>query len=291
MVVYYDEMMANNFTMNSYPINIGKSKKIAIIGGINILTDVGEAIDIGNKFKEACERKKISYIFKASFDKANRTSFEGFRGPGFSKGLEMLKEIKNILKVPILTDIHETCQASQAAEVCDMLQLPAFLARQTDLIKALANTGKPINIKKPQFISPDQIKYIVQKFSKFGCEDVVICERGSMYGYNQQIVDIIGLEIVKEQTNKPVCVDITHSLQFRNEGGSASCGRRKYALNLAKAVTATSIDALFIEAHQQPDFAKCDGPSAIPSSVIPEFIDQVCEIDNLVKDQDIIQIY
>ena len=202
----------------------------------------------------------------------------------------MLKEIKEILKVPILTDIHETFQAIKAAEVCDMLQLPAFLARQTDLIQALANTGKPINIKKPQFVSPEQIKFIVQKFSKFGCEDVVICERGSMYGYNQQIVDIIGLEIVKEQTNKPVCVDITHSLQFRNEGGSASCGRRKYALNLAKAVTATSIDALFIEAHQKPDFAKCDGPSAIPSNIIPDFIDQVCEIDNLVKNQDIIQI-
>ena len=277
--------------MSQYPIRIGKDKRITIIGGINVLDDIDEALEIGIKFKESCIRNQIPYVFKASFDKANRTSFDSYRGPGFTKGLEMLREIKDILKVPILTDIHEAFQSSEAAEVCDMLQLPAFLARQTDLIKSLAKTGKPINIKKPQFISPEQIKYIVQKFSKFGCEDVVICERGSMYGYNQQIVDIIGLEIVKEQTNKPVCVDITHSLQFRNEGGSASCGRRKYALNLAKAVTATSIDALFVEAHQKPDFAKCDGPSAIPSSVIPEFIDQVCEIDNLVKDQDIIQIY
>ena len=276
--------------MDHYPINIGKSKKISIIGGINVLDDIDEAIEIGLKFKQSCEKNKISYVFKASFDKANRTSFDSYRGPGFTKGLDMLREIKDILKVPILTDIHEAFQSSDAAEVCDMLQIPAFLARQTDLIKALANTGKPINIKKPQFVAPEQIKFIVQKFSKFGCEDVVICERGSMYGYNQQIVDIIGLEIVKEQTNKPVCVDITHSLQFRNEGGSASCGRRKYALNLAKAVTAISIDALFIEAHQKPDLAKCDGPSAIPSSVIPEFIDQVCEIDNLVKNQDNIQI-
>ena len=276
--------------MDHYPINIGKSKKISIIGGINVLDDIDEAIEIGLKFKESCEKNKISYVFKASFDKANRTSFDSYRGPGFTKGLDMLRGIKDILKVPILTDIHEAFQSSEAAEVCDMLQLPAFLARQTDLIQALANTGKPINIKKPQFIAPEQIKFIVQKFSNFGCEDVVICERGSMYGYNQQIVDIIGLEIVKEQTNKPVCVDITHSLQFRDEGGSTSCGRRKYALNLAKAVTATSIDALFIEAHQKPDFAKCDGPSAIPSSLIPEFIDQVCEIDNLVKNQDNIQI-
>ncbi len=276
--------------MYRYPIFIGKNKRITIIGGINVLQDIDEAIEIGTKFKEACKKNKISYIFKASFDKANRTSFDGYRGPGFSKGLEMLREIKNSLGVPILTDIHEPSQAFKAAQVCDMLQLPAFLARQTDLIKALANTGKPINIKKPQFISPDQIKFIVQKFDKFGCKDVVICERGSMYGYNQQIVDIVGLEIIKEQTNKPVCVDITHALQFRNEGSASSNGRRKYALNLAKAVTATSIEALFIEAHRKPDLAKCDGASAIPSNAIPEFIDQICEIDNLVKNQDNIQI-
>ena len=276
--------------INQYPIYIGKDKKITIIGGINVLDDIDEAVEIGMKFKKACKKNQISYIFKASFDKANRTSFDGYRGPGLIKGLEILREIKNLLGVPILTDIHEPFQASEAAEVCDMLQIPAFLARQTDLIKALAKTRKPINIKKPQFISPDQIKFIVQKFSSFGCEDVVICERGSMYGYNQQIVDIIGLEIVKEQTKKPVCVDITHSLQCRNEDSSASSGRRRYALNLAKAVTATSIDALFIEAHKNPDFAKCDGPSAIPSNAIPEFIDQVCEIDNLVKNQAIIQI-
>ena len=276
--------------MHSYPINIKKGKRISIIGGVNVLNNLDEAIEIGMKFKEVCKKNKISYIFKASFDKANRTSFDGYRGPGFSEGLEMLREIKNILRVPILTDIHETYQASKSAEVCDMLQLPAFLARQTDLIQALANTGKPINIKKPQFISPDQIKFIVQKFSKFGCDDVVICERGSMYGYNQQIVDIVGLEVIKEQTNKPVCVDITHSLQFRNESSSSSNGRRKYALNLAKAVTATSIDALFIEAHQNPDFAKCDGPSAIPMNFIPEFLSQICQIDNLVKNQDIISL-
>ena len=276
--------------MDQYPICIGKDKRITIIGGINVLDDIDEAVEIGMKFKEACNKNKISYVFKASFDKANRTSFDAHRGPGFVKGLEMLREIKRLLGVPILTDIHETFQASEAAEVCDMLQLPAFLARQTDLIQALANTEKPINIKKPQFISPDQIKFIVQKFSNFGCEDVVICDRGSMYGYNQQIVDIIGLEVIKEQTNKPVCVDITHALQFRNEGSSSSNGRRKYALNLAKAVTATSIDALFIEAHQKPDLAKCDGASAIPSNVIPAFIDQICKIDNLVKNQDILQM-
>ncbi len=276
--------------MNNYPINIGKSKKISIIGGVNVLDDIDEAIEIGLKFKESCDKNKISYVFKASFDKANRTSFNSYRGPGFSKGLEMLREIKNVLEVPVLTDIHETFQANVAAEVCDMLQLPAFLARQTDLIQALANTGKPINIKKPQFIAPDQIKFIVQKFANFGCEDIVVCERGSMFGYNQQIVDIIGLEIIKEQANKPVCVDITHALQFRNEGGSSSGGRRKYALNLAKAVTATSVDALFIEAHRNPDLAKCDGASAIPHNLIPEFIDQICEVDNLVKNQNIIQI-
>ena len=276
--------------MDYSQIYLGKGKRISIIGGINVLDDIDQAIEIGLEFKKSCRKNNILYVFKASFDKANRSSTESYRGPGFSKGLEMLKEIKNILKVPILTDIHEIYQANEAAEVCDMLQLPAFLARQTDLIEALANTGRPINIKKPQFIAPDQIKFIVQKFSKFGCENVVICERGSMYGYNQQIVDILGLEIIKEQTKKPICVDITHSLQFRNAGSSSSGGRRKFALKLAKAVTATSIDALFIEAHQKPDSAKCDGESAIPSKVIPEFIDRVCEIDDLVKNQEIIQI-
>lgn len=271
--------------MEYYPINIRKGNKITIIGGINVLEDIDDAIEIGMKFKEACIKKKLSYIFKASFDKANRSSFDSYRGPGLNKGLEMLSKVKNILKAPIITDIHEIHQASKAAEVCDMLQLPAFLARQTDLIKALAATGKPINIKKPQFISPDQIKYIVQKFSKFGCEDVVVCERGSTYGYNQQIVDIVGLEIIKEQTNKPICVDITHSLQFRNEDSCLSNGRRSYAFKLAKAVTATSIDAIFIEAHKNPAIAKCDGASAIPSSLIPDFIDQIYQVDNLVKNQ------
>ena len=276
--------------MEFYPINLGKQKKISIIGGINVLEDIDEAIKIGMKFRDSCKENNISYVFKASFDKANRSSYESYRGPGFRKGLEMLKEIKNVLKVPIITDIHEVNQAFKASEVCDMLQLPAFLARQTDLIHALAKTGKPINIKKPQFISPDQVKYIVQKFSRFGCEDVIICERGSMYGYNQQIVDIVGLEIIKEQTNKPICVDITHSLQFRNEGSSSSDGRRSYSLRLAKAVTATCIDALFIEAHSQPELAKCDGASAIPSHVIPDFINQICQIDNLVKNQKVFKI-
>ena len=276
--------------MEFYPINLGKQKKISIIGGINVLEDIDEAIKIGMKFRDSCKENNISYVFKASFDKANRSSYESYRGPGFRKGLEMLKEIKNVLKVPIITDIHEVNQAFKASEVCDMLQLPAFLARQTDLIHALAKTGRPINIKKPQFISPDQVKYIVQKFSRFGCEDVIICERGSMYGYNQQIVDIVGLEIIKEQTNKPICVDITHSLQFRNEGSSSSDGRRSYSLRLAKAVTATSIDALFIEAHSQPEVAKCDGASAIPSHVIPDFINQICQIDNLVKNQKVFKI-
>ena len=276
--------------MEFYPINLGKQKKISIIGGINVLEDIDEAIKIGMKFRDSCKENNISYIFKASFDKANRSSYESYRGPGFRKGLEMLKEIKNVLKVPIITDIHEVNQAFKASEVCDMLQLPAFLARQTDLIHALAKTGKPINIKKPQFISPDQVKYIVQKFSRFGCEDLIICERGSMYGYNQQIVDIVGLEIIKEQTNKPICVDITHSLQFRNEGSSSSDGRRSYSLGLAKAVTATCIDALFIEAHSQPELAKCDGASAIPSHVIPDFINQICQIDNLVKNQKVFKI-
>ena len=179
---------------------------LTLIAGPCVIEHESTVNDTCAHLKEITENLNINLIFKASFDKANRTSFDGYRGPGFIKGLEMLREIKNLLGVTIHTDIHEPYQAIKAAEVCDMLQLPAFLARQTDLIKALAKTGKPINIKKPQFISPDQIKFIVQKFSNFGCEDVVVCERGSMYGYNQQIVDIIGLEIIKEQTKRIVSI-------------------------------------------------------------------------------------
>ena len=272
------------------PLNIGKENRITIIGGINVLEELDSAIEVGLKFKKACEKNNLSYVFKASFDKANRSSHCSYRGPGIERGLKMLKEIRNSINVPILTDIHEPYQASIAGEICDMLQLPAFLARQTDLIRALAETGRPINIKKPQYISPEQVKFIVEKFINYGCQNVIICERGTAFGYNQQIVDIVGLEIMKKNINKPICVDITHALQYRKENDEFSNGRREYALKLAKAVTATSIDALFIEAHENPELAKCDAGSAIPSSSIDEFIEQISQLDSLVKSQSKISI-
>lgn len=268
-----------------FPINIGKEKSLTIIGGVNVLEQLDSAIEVGFKFKKACEKRNLSYIFKASFDKANRSSHASFRGPGLEDGLQMLEKIRNNLQVPVLTDVHEPYQAPIVGEVCDVLQLPAFLARQTDLIQALAETGRPINIKKPQYISPEQVKLIVEKFIHFKCNDVIICERGTVFGYNRQIIDIVGLEIMKKNIKKPICVDITHSLQYRSDNDIFSKGRREHALELAKAVTATSIDALFIEAHNNPKLAKCDAGSAIPSSAIDKFIDQIAQVDQLVKNQ------
>ena len=272
--------------MIKFPVPIGENNKIVIIGGINVLETIDLAYEVANEFKRTCEILKLPYIFKASFDKANRSSIDSYRGPGLEKGLKMLKEIKETLKVPILTDIHEPFQAKEAEKICDVLQLPAFLARQTDLVQALASTGKPIHIKKPQFLSPEQVGPIVEKFSRLGCEDVVVCERGTNFGYDNQIVDLLGLEIMRKASkNKPISFDITHSLQFRKNGSDVSDGRGEHALILAKGVVATGIDALFIEAHTDPKKALCDGPSALATKLICPFLSQIEEIDSLVKSQ------
>ena len=272
-----------------FPVPIGDKKRLVIIGGINVLESIDLAIEVGNEFKEVCKSLGLEYIFKASFDKANRSSVKSFRGPGLEKGLKMLKAIKEALDVPILTDVHETNQVGAASETCDILQLPAFLARQTDLIKSLALSGRPIHIKKPQYLSPSDMAPIVEKFSTFGCENIVLCERGSLFGYNNQIVDIFGLKTMREiSKDKPISVDITHSLQYRSEGQKSSNGRRSQALILAKAVVATGIDALFIESHTNPSKALCDGPSAIPCSQIAPFLEQISEIDKLIKSQNFI---
>jgi len=270
----------------SFPVPIGDNTQLVIFGGINVLEDIDLALAVGSEFKRACKLLDLGFIFKASFDKANRSSVNSYRGPGLDKGLHMLKEIKRELDVPIITDIHEPSQAKPASEVCDVLQLPAFLARQTDLISALAATSKPIHIKKPQFLSPHQMKPIVQKFASYGCHDVVLCERGTNFGYDNQIVDLLGLRTMREVSdNKPISVDVTHSLQFRSRGNRESNGRRNQALELAKAVVATGIDALFLESHTNPDQALCDGKSAIPSQFIYPFLKQIAEIDSLVKGQ------
>ncbi len=275
----------------NFPIPIGNNNPLVIIGGINVLEDLETTLEVGLSFKNACDKLDKEFIFKASFDKANRSSIDSFRGPGLNKGLKWLEIIKKELNCPILTDIHEPYQAEIAAEICDVLQLPAFLTRQTELVNALAKTGKPIHIKKPQFFSPNQMKDVVIKFEKLGCKDVVLCERGTTFGYNNQVVDLLGLSVMREvSNNKPISVDITHSLQFRTDNSSKAKGRRIQALEIAKASVAIGIDAIFIEAHPSPDKALCDGESAIPTTIISPFLRQLIELDEFVKTQPKIEI-
>ena len=282
----------NRIDSNIYfPIPIGRDNPLVIIGGINVLENLETSLEVGYSFKNSCKKLNKNFIFKASFDKANRSSFDSFRGPGLEKGLEWLKIIKSELNCPIITDIHEPSQVEKAAKVCDVLQLPAFLARQTDLVKALAESKRPVHIKKPQFLSPYQMKEIVTKFEKFGCKDVVLCERGSTFGYNNQIVDLLGLSIMREVSeNKPISFDVTHSLQFRENNSHVSKGRRGQAIEIAKAAISVGIDAIFIEAHPTPSQALCDGECAIPTKKVYPFLQQIVELDEFVRSQDRLEI-
>jgi len=195
------------------------------------------------------------------------------------------------LQVPVLTDVHEPWQVPAALEVCDVLQLPAFLARQTPLVEALAASGKPVHIKKPQFLSPQQMGPLVQKFERLGCRDLVLCERGSCFGYDNQVVDLLGLGVMRQVSgDKPISVDVTHALQCRTPGDAQSGGRREQMLPLAKAVVASGIAAVFLEAHPDPDEARCDGPSALPSALIRPVLEQLSAIDRLVKAQPALRI-
>lgn len=267
-----------------FPVPIGRGLPLVLIGGINVLESPGLADEVCGRFVEVTGRLGVPYVFKASFDKANRTSVDGFRGPGLEQGLAWLDDLRRRHRVPILTDVHEPHQVAPAAEVCDVLQLPAFLARQTDLVAALAGCGRPVHIKKPQFLSPAQMGPLVHKFERLGCRDLVLCERGTAFGYDNQVVDMLGLSVMRQVSGgKPVSFDVTHALQQRSSGASASGGRRSQALELARSGVAAGIDALFLETHPDPDQALCDGPSALPLDLLEPFLGQVIAIDRLVK--------
>lgn len=225
----------------------------------------------------------IPYVFKASFDKANRSSIHSFRGPGLEEGLRILEEVKTQFGVPLITDVHEVDQAVPVAQICDVIQLPAFLARQTDLVTAMAATGNVINVKKPQFLSPEQMKNIVDKFSECGNEKIMLCERGSNFGYDNLVVDFLGFGIMKSATGCPLIFDVTHALQRRDPGQKASGGRRSQVADLARAGVAVGIAGLFLEAHPDPDNALCDGPSALPLNKLKDFLTQIRDMDQLVK--------
>ena len=282
--------------MTDQTISIGKLRidnaaPFVLMGGVNVLESRDFALEVAQHYVEVCNRLGIPFVFKASYDKANRSSIHSFRGPGLEEGLSILAEVKSTFKVPVITDVHTPEQASAAAEVCDIIQLPAFLARQTDLVKAMAATGAVINIKKPQFLSPTQMTNIVEKFAECGNSRVMLCERGSNFGYDNLVVDMLGFGVMKRCCgNVPLIFDVTHALQCRDTGGAASGGRRSQVVELARSGMALGLAGLFLEAHPNPQEALCDGPSALPLSQLEPFLMQVKAVDDLVKSLPPLQI-
>ena len=268
---------------------IDNSAPMILLGGMNVLESRDLAMMVAEKFKEVSQKLNISYIFKGSFDKANRSSINSFRGPGIEEGLKILQEVSTTFEVPVITDIHEPDQAKAVSEVCEVIQIPAFLARQTDLVSSAAKTDSIIQFKKPQFLSAPEMSNIIEKCSAAGNDKIILCERGNSFGYNNLVVDTLNFQILKE-LSKPVMFDVTHSLQLPGGLGSATGGRREYVLSLAKAGISQSIAGLFLEAHPNPDEAKCDGPCALPLSVLDDFLKQVKELDEFVKDQKDLEI-
>lgn len=263
---------------------VSNDSVFVLFGGINVLGNLEFALRCAEHYVKVTTKLGIPYVFKASFDKANRSSIHSYRGPGMEEGLRIFEAVKKEFGVSVITDIHEPWQAAPVAEVVDVLQLPAFLARQTDLVVAMAKTGKPINIKKPQFLSPPQVLNIVEKFKEAGNDQLMLCDRGTCFGYDNLVVDMLGFGVMKKVTgNLPIIFDVTHSLQQRDALAGASGGRRQQIVELARAGMATGLAGLFLEAHPNPDQAKCDGPSALPLDQLEPFLVQMKAIDDLVK--------
>lgn len=265
-------------------IRVANDAPFVLFGGINVLESRELALTACEAYVRVTEKLGIPYVFKASFDKANRSSIHSYRGPGLDEGLKIFEEVKKTFGVPVITDVHEPAQAAVAAEVIDVLQLPAFLARQTDLVVAMAKTGRIINIKKPQFLSPQQMPNIVEKFVEAGNDQIILCERGANFGYDNLVVDMLGFGVMKKATgNRPIIFDATHALQQREAGSAASGGRREQIVDLARAGMAVGLAGLFLEAHPDPSKAKCDGPSALPLDKLEPFLAQIKALDDLIK--------
>ncbi len=268
---------------------IGNNKPLTLMGGMNVLESRDLAMQVAEDFKKVTDKLNINYIFKASFDKANRSSIASYRGPGLEEGLNILKEVSDEFDVPVITDIHEPDQAEPVSEICEVIQIPAFLARQTDLINAAASTKSIIQFKKPQFLSAPEMKNVVEKCVAAGNSNIILCERGNSYGYNNLVVDTLNFQILKKLMT-PVIFDVTHSLQLPGGLGGSTDGRREYVLSLAKAGISQSIAGLFLEVHPNPDEAKCDGPCALPLSILEEFLTQIKELDDFIKQQENLDI-
>ena len=262
-------------------ITFANNRSFVLIGGMNVIEGEEIALEVAGRFVEVTSRLGIPYVFKASFDKANRSSINSYRGPGLERGLAVLAEIKRRYGIAILTDVHEPHQAAPAAEVADILQLPAFLARQTDLVVAIAKTGAAINVKKPQFLAPQEMQHIINKCREAGNDRVILCERGTSFGYNNLVVDMLGMDLMKGLA--PVVFDATHALQRPGGRADSADGRRAQAAALARSGIALGIAGLFLEAHPDPDKALCDGPSALPLIELRPYLEQMKRIDDLVK--------
>jgi 2-dehydro-3-deoxyphosphooctonate aldolase (KDO 8-P synthase) len=262
-------------------IDVANDQPFVLFGGMNVLESRDLAMTIAEKYVEVTQKLGIPYVFKASFDKANRSSVNSYRGPGLDEGLKIFEEIKSTFNIPIITDVHESYQAQPVSEVVDVIQLPAFLARQTDLVVAMAKTGAVINVKKPQFLAAHEMKHIITKFSEAGNENIILCERGSCYGYNNLVVDMLAMDEMKNYA--PVIFDATHALQKPGGRSDSADGRRVQAAQLARSGMAIGIAGLFIEAHPDPTVAKCDGPCALPLDKLTPYLAQMKAIDDLVK--------
>ena len=272
-------------------ITFANDSAFVLLGGVNVLEDLDFALHCADHYRDVCQRLGIPLVFKASYDKANRSSIHSFRGPGLEEGLRILQAVKDTHHIPVITDVHSPAEAVAAAGVVDIIQLPAFLARQTDLVRALAETGAVINIKKPQFLSPEQMRNIVEKFRECGNDQLLLCERGSNFGYDNLVVDMLGFGVMKRTCDElPLIFDVTHALQCRDPGGASSGGRRSQVIDLARSGMAVGLAGLFLEAHPDPDRARCDGPSALPLQLLEPFLTQVKAVDDLIKSQPRLEI-
>lgn len=272
-------------------IEVANDKPFVLFGGLNVLENETITLKAVEVYKNITDKLGIPYVFKASFDKANRSSIHSYRGAGLDEGLRIFRKVKEEFGVAIITDVHEIDQCQPVADVVDVIQLPAFLARQTDLVEAMAKTGAVINVKKPQFLSPYQMKNIVDKFAECGNEKVILCERGHCFGYDNLVVDPMAFGVMKQATdNTPIICDTVHASQMRLPGSEASGGRRALVPDLTRAVLAIGLAGIFIEAYEDPDKAKCDGPSALPFNKLEEFLSQAKAIDDLVKSMKLVNI-
>ncbi|WP_394337372.1 3-deoxy-8-phosphooctulonate synthase [Erysipelatoclostridium sp. An15] len=262
----------------------GEIDMFTLYAGPCVIESEELVLNVAKEISDICKRLEIPYVFKASFDKANRTSINSFRGPGLEEGLRILKKVKDEYGLPIITDIHESWQAEPVAKVADVLQIPAFLCRQTDLLVAAAKTGKKINVKKAQFLAPWDMKNVVNKLKEAGCNDIMLCERGSCFGYNNLVVDMTGI-IEMKKLGVPVVFDATHSVQKPGGKGNATGGNREYVEYLAKAAITCGADHLFMEVHPDPDNAKSDGPNMVKLDDLEDILKRIIKVYDAVNEE------